>query len=117
MIFDHAIKNPEFYNDDIRQKVQEGKSGEELFFELAMEELTQAADLLRPFYDGTDRVDGWVSSGKLPLLAYDTARSIKEASFMRERSDLTSSSRFLTPLKDFRPSRRRLLVGQPSPGE
>ena len=78
-IFDHAIKNTEFYNDAIRQKVREGKSGEELFFELALEDLTEAADLFRPIYDATDRVDGWVSLEVSPLLAYDTARSIKEA--------------------------------------
>ena len=78
-IFDHAIKNTEFYNDAIRQKMCEGKSGEELFCELALEDLTQAADLFRPIYDATDRVDGWVSLEVSPLLAYDTARSIKEA--------------------------------------
>jgi transaldolase len=85
-IFDHAIKNTEFYNDAIRQKVREGKSGEELFFELALEDLTQAADLFRPIYDGTDRVDGWVSLEVSPLLAYDTARSIKEATELHGRA-------------------------------
>ena len=78
-IYDHAIKNTEFYNDAIRQKVREGKSGEELFFELALEDLTQAADLFRPIHDGTDGVDGWVSLEVSPLLAYDTAGSIKKA--------------------------------------
>ena len=78
-IFDHAIKNTEFYDDAIRQKVREGKSGEELFFELALEDLTQAADLFRPIHDATDGVDGWVSLEVSPLLAYDTAGSIKEA--------------------------------------
>jgi hypothetical protein len=43
-IYDHAIENTEFYNDAIRQKVREGRSWEELFFELALEDLTQAAD-------------------------------------------------------------------------
>ena len=85
-IFDHAIKNTEFYNDAIRQKVREGKSGEELFFELALEDLTQAADLFRPIYDATDRVDGWVSLEVSPLLAYDTARSIKEAAELHGRA-------------------------------
>ena len=85
-IFDHAIKNTEFYNDAIRQKVREGKSGEELFFELALEDLTQAADLFRPIYDATDRVDGWVSLEVSPLLAYDTARSIKEATELHGRA-------------------------------
>ena len=78
-IFDHAIKNTDFYDDAIRQKVREGKSGEELFFELALEDLTQAADLFRPIHDATDGVDGWVSLEVSPLLAYDTAGSIKEA--------------------------------------
>jgi transaldolase len=85
-IFDHAIKNTDLYNDAIRQKVREGKSGEELFFELALEDLTQAADLFRPIYDGTDRVDGWVSLEVSPLLAYDTARSIKEATELYARA-------------------------------
>ena len=85
-IFDHAIKNTEFYNDAIRQKVREGKSGEALFFELALEDLTQAADLFRPIYDGTDRVDGWVSLEVSPLLAYDTAGSIKEATELHGRA-------------------------------
>jgi len=76
-IFDHAIKNTEFYNDAIRQKVGEGKSGEELFFELALEDLTQAADLLRPVHEASDGIDGWVSLEVSPLLADDTAGTIK----------------------------------------
>jgi transaldolase len=70
-IFDHAIKNSQDYDDGIRQKKAEGKSGEALFFELALEDLTQAADLFRPIYDATDGVDGWVSLEVSPLLAYD----------------------------------------------
>ena len=85
-IFDHAIKNTEFYDDAIRQKVREGKSGEELFFELALEDLTQAADLFRPIHDATDGVDGWVSLEVSPLLAYDTAGSIKEAAELCARA-------------------------------
>src|SRR5438270_13800921 len=60
-IFDHAIKNSTAYDAAIRQKLKEGKSGEGLFFELALEDLTQAADLFRPTYDRTNGVDGWVS--------------------------------------------------------
>ena len=85
-IFDHAIKNTDFYDDAIRQKVREGKSGEELFFELALEDLTQAADLFRPIHDATDGVDGWVSLEVSPLLAYDTAGSIKEAAELQARA-------------------------------
>ena len=79
-----AIKNTEFYNDAIRQKVREGKSGEELFFELALEDLTQAADLFRPIHDVTGGVDGWVSLEVSPLLAYATVSTIKNmAAFIR----------------------------------
>ena len=72
-IFDHAIKNSDDYDDAIRQKVKEGKSGEALFFELGLEDLRQAADLFRPTHDETDGVDGWVSLEVSPLLAHDTA--------------------------------------------
>jgi len=85
-IYDHAIKNNDFYDETIRQKMREGKSGEELFFELALEDLTQAADLFRPISDATDGVDGWVSLEVSPLLAYDTARSIKAAAELHGRA-------------------------------
>src|SRR5262249_16276920 len=60
-IFDHAIKNSSAYDAAIRAKVKQGKSGEELFFELALEDLTRAADLFRPIWDRGDGVHGWVS--------------------------------------------------------
>jgi len=78
-IFDHAIKKSSAYDAAIREKVAEGKSGEDLFFELALEDLTRAADVFRPTWDGTDGVDGWVSLEVSPLLAHDTARTIAAA--------------------------------------
>jgi transaldolase len=57
-IFDHAIKNSAAYDAAIRKKVKEGKAGEPLFFELALEDLTRAADLFRPIWDKTNGVDG-----------------------------------------------------------
>ena len=78
-IFDHAIKNSHDYDDAIKRKLAEGKSGEKLFFELALEDLTQAADLFRPIYDRTSGVDGWVSLEVSPLLAYDTKSTIAAA--------------------------------------
>ena len=78
-IFDHAIKNSHDYDDAIRQKLKEGKSGEVLFFELALEDLRQAADLFRPIHDRTDGVDGWVSLEVSPLLAHDTAGTLAAA--------------------------------------
>src|SRR5499426_135515 len=78
-IFDQAIKNSTAYDTTIRQKLKEGKSGEELFFELALEDLTRAADLFRPIYDRTDGVDGWASLEVSPLLAHDTASTLAAA--------------------------------------
>src|SRR5213596_2258705 len=78
-IFDHAIKNSSRYDAAIRKKVKEGKSGEDLFFELALEDLTRAADLFRPIWDRTRGVDGWVSLEVSPLLVHDTARTLAAA--------------------------------------
>src|SRR5215469_17521793 len=77
-IFDQAIKNSTAYDATIRQKLKEGKSGEELFFELALEDLTRAADLFRPIWEQTNGVDGWVSLEVSPLLAYDMASTLAE---------------------------------------
>jgi transaldolase len=78
-IFDHAIKNSSDYDDAIKNKIAQGKSGEGLFFELALEDLTQAADLFRPVYERTCGVDGWVSLEVSPLLAHDTRSTIAAA--------------------------------------
>ena len=78
-IFEHAIGSGGFYDESIREKAARGLSGEALFFELAMEDLRQAADLFREIHDATNGVDGWVSLELSPLLAKDTAGSIKAA--------------------------------------
>jgi len=85
-IFDHAIKNSTSYDGAIRQKVKEGKTGEPLFFELALEDLTRAADLFRPIWDRTDGVDGWVSLEVSPLLAHDTASTLAAARELHARA-------------------------------
>src|SRR5262245_14630338 len=85
-IFDHAVKNSSTYDASIRKKFDQGKTGEELFFELALEDLTRAADLFRPIYDRTNGVDGWVSLEVSPLLAYDTARSLAAAKDLHARA-------------------------------
>jgi transaldolase len=86
-IFDHAIKESNFYDDAIHQKVEQGKSGEDLFFELAIEDLRQAADLFRPTYDRTNGIDGWVSLEVSPTLAYDTAGTVVEVARLRARAE------------------------------
>lgn len=85
-IFDHAIQKGNFYDDAIRKKSLAGKSGEALFFELALEDLTQAADLFRPVHDATGGIDGWVSLEVSPLLADDTAATIKAAAQLHKRA-------------------------------
>src|SRR6516165_6143468 len=85
-IFDHAIKNSAAYDASIRAKLKEGKSGEALFFELALEDLTQAADLFRPIWEKTGGVDGWVSLEVSPLLAHDTARTLAAAKDLHARA-------------------------------
>jgi transaldolase len=85
-IFDHAIKNSSAYDVAIREDLARGKSGEALFFDLALEDLTQAADLFRPIYDRTDGVDGWVSLEVSPLLAHDTASTLAAAKSLHARA-------------------------------
>src|SRR5262249_39862121 len=76
-IFDHAIKNSTTYDSAIAQGAK--KSAEALFFDLALDDLTRAADLFRPIHEKTNGVDGWVSLEVSPLLAYDTASTLQAA--------------------------------------
>jgi transaldolase len=85
-IFDLAIRNSSYYDDSIRKRISTNKSDEELFFELAFEDLTEAADLFRPIYDSTRGSDGFVSLEVSPLLAYDTARTIQEVGQLHAQS-------------------------------
>ena len=85
-IFDHAIKNSTDYDEAIKRKLAQGKSGEKLFFELALEDHTEAADLFRSVYDQTCGVDGWVSLEVSPLLAHDTKSTIAEVKDLHARA-------------------------------
>jgi transaldolase len=85
-IFDHAIKNSTAYDAAIVQGLAGSKAGEELFFELALDDLTKAADLFAPIHRRTDGVDGWVSLEVSPLLAYDTARTVAAAKDLHGRA-------------------------------
>ena len=107
-IFDHAIKNSHDYDDAIRQKLKEGKSGEALFFELALEDLAQAADLFRPIHDQTNGVDGWVSLEVSPLLAHDTAgtHSPRQGAARPAGAPQHLSSRSRGPTRACPPSRK-----------
>ena len=85
-IFDHAIRDTKFYDDAIRDQATAGKSAEALFLDLALEDLTAAADLFRPVHEATGGVDGWVSLEVSPLLADDTAATVREAVQLHARA-------------------------------
>jgi transaldolase len=85
-IFDHAIKNSHDYDAAIQEKNAAGLAGEQLFFELALEDLTRAADLFRPIHEATNGVDGWVSLEVSPNLAYDAASTVAAAKDLHARA-------------------------------
>jgi transaldolase len=85
-VFDRAIKNSTEYDAPIREKLRDKESVEPLFLELALEDLTRAADLFRPTHDRTSGVDGWVSLEVSPLLAHDAARTVAAAKNLFERA-------------------------------
>jgi len=84
-IFDHAIKNSAAYDGAIRDGLSQGKSGEALFFDLALSDLTRAADLFRPIHEQSKGLDGWVSLEVSPLLAYDTSSTLAAAKDLHAR--------------------------------
>ena len=84
-IFDQAIKKSSLYDSAIHDGIAHGLSGETLFFDLALDDLTRAADLFRPTHNQTKGVDGWVSLEVSPLLAYDTATTIAAAKDLSSR--------------------------------
>lgn len=85
-IFDHAIKNGAAYDAAIRERARAGLSGEKLFFELALDDITRAADLFRPVHERTDGVDGWVSLEVSPTLARDAVTTLAEAKDLHARA-------------------------------
>jgi transaldolase len=85
-IFDHAIKNSAAYDADIREGLRKGSAAEQVFFNLALEDITRAADLFRPINERTSGTDGWVSLEVSPTLAYDTASTIAAAKDLHARA-------------------------------
>ncbi len=110
-IFDHAIKNSTAYDAAILEGLEKGRSGEDLFFDLALEDLTRAADLFGPVHDRTNGMDGWVSLEVSPLLAHDTARTIAAAKELHPlgQAGPICSSKFPEQRKACRPLRKRFL--------
>ena len=86
-IFDHAITHSKSYDSEIRRLLSTGLSGEALFFELAVQDLTRAADLFAPIHERTAGVDGWVSLEVSPLLAYDSKATVAEARALHKKAN------------------------------
>ena len=85
-IFDHAITHSNAYDAEIGKLMASGLSGEDVFFELALEDLRRAADLFRPIHERTATVDGWVSLEVSPLLAYDARTTVQEAKTLHAKA-------------------------------
>jgi transaldolase len=86
-IFDHAITHGTAYDEEIRRQAAAGKTGEALFFELAIQDLSRAADMFEPIHQQTAGVDGWVSLEVSPLLAHDTAKTVAEARELHSKAN------------------------------
>ena len=86
-IFDHAIAKSKSYDPEIRRLMGTGLSGEALFFELAVQDLTRAADLFAPIHERTAGVDGFVSLEVSPLLAYDTKETVAQAKALHKKAN------------------------------
>ena len=86
-IFEHAISHGSFYDEAIALLARRGEPPEKLFFALALEDLTTAADLFRPIFDATDGLDGWVSLEVSPLLSDDAKKSIQAAAWLHEAAN------------------------------
>jgi len=85
-IFDQAIAKSATYDEDVRRHAGHGVSGETVFFGLALDDLTRAADLFHPIFEKTDGVDGWVSLEVSPLLAHDTQSTLAAARDLHGRA-------------------------------
>lgn len=85
-IFDRAIRHSTQYDAEISRKAPLVGSTEELFFELALADLSQAAELFDPIHDRTDGVDGWVSLEVSPLLAHDAKKTFAAVRDLHQRA-------------------------------
>lgn len=85
-IFEQAIHHSTAYDAAIIRGLAQGRADEALFFDLALEDITRAADLFRPVFDRTSGVDGWVSLEVSPLLARDAKTTLAVAKELHARA-------------------------------
>ncbi len=86
-IFDNAISKNAWYDDEIHKQLDAGASGEELFFNLAIQDLSRAAELFLPIYERTGTVDGFVSLEVSPVFAYDTKATVEQAKTLHAQAN------------------------------
>jgi transaldolase len=86
-IFDHAISKNTWYDDEIRRQLDSGATGEALFFKLAIQDLSRAAELFLPVYERTSKVDGFVSLEVSPVFAYDTKATVEQAKMLHAQAN------------------------------
>jgi transaldolase len=89
-IFDKALRHGTSYDSSLRARARPGLSHEDLFFELALDDITRAADLFRPIHERSAGVDGWVSLEVSPLLASDAKSTLAEAKDLHARANRTN---------------------------
>ena len=78
-IFEKAINQSSDYDDQLRALIAQGKSKEEIYDAVTMDDIAATADLFQPVYDKTEGRDGYVSIEVNPKLAYDAERTVTEA--------------------------------------
>jgi transaldolase len=78
-IFQKALGSGEAYDDDMRKLLEETDDPAKIFFSLALDDIREACDVLKPAYDASDGVDGYVSMEVEPGLAYDTEGTFDQA--------------------------------------
>ena len=86
-IFQKAISAGNAYDEQMREVLKEKRDPKEVFLHLAVQDVSNALDLLRPVWDGGGGRDGYVSIEVDPNLAYDTQATIAEAARLHEWID------------------------------
>src|SRR3954452_10228727 len=86
-IFEKSILGSADYDDDLKRFADEGKTAREIYRAMALHDVRAAADLLRPVYDRTNGVDGYVSWEVAPRLAHDLEGTIEQAHMYWELVD------------------------------
>jgi transaldolase len=86
-IFHSAVSDSDLYDETIARGARQGKNSGEIFDVIVQEDIRAACDLLRPVYDGSQRIDGFVSLEESPHIAHNTEASIREGHRLRELID------------------------------